>query len=74
MTRSVWIFRSGRFCSAFFSSNELALQLLGQMQRKWVFQMLVAAITAAFIVFALFLSMLGSSPKDDPEWNADTEA
>jgi hypothetical protein len=36
--------------------------------------MLVAAITAALIVFALFLSMLSSSPKDDPEWNADTEA
>jgi hypothetical protein len=25
-------------------------------------------------VFALFLSMLSSSPKEDSEWNPDTEA
>jgi preprotein translocase subunit SecG len=36
--------------------------------------MLAAAIGAVFIVFALFLSMLSSSPKDDAEWNIDTEA
>jgi len=35
--------------------------------------MWAAAITAVLIVFALFLSMLSSSPKDDPEWNPDTE-
>jgi hypothetical protein len=36
--------------------------------------MLATAITAVLIVFALFLSMLSSSPKDDSEWNPDTEA
>ncbi len=36
--------------------------------------MLAGAIAAVLIVFALFLSMLSSSPKDDTEWNADTEA
>jgi hypothetical protein len=36
--------------------------------------MLAAAIAGVLIVFALFLSMLSSSPKDDPEWNPDTEA
>ncbi len=36
--------------------------------------MLAGAITAVLIVFALFLSMLSSSPKDDTEWNPDTEA
>jgi len=35
--------------------------------------MWAAAITAVLIVFALFLSMLSSAPKDDPEWNPDTE-
>ncbi len=35
--------------------------------------MLAAAIAGILIVFALFLSMLGSSPKDDSEWNPDTE-
>jgi hypothetical protein len=36
--------------------------------------MLAAAIAGAFLVFALFVSMLSSSPKDDAEWNPDTEA
>jgi hypothetical protein len=36
--------------------------------------MLAAAIAAILLVFALFLSMLSSSPKDDAEWNIDTEA
>jgi hypothetical protein len=36
--------------------------------------MLAAAIAAVLIVFALFLSMLSSSPKDDAEWKIDTEA
>jgi hypothetical protein len=35
--------------------------------------MLAAAIAGALIVFALFLSMLGQSPKDEPEWNPDTD-
>jgi lipoprotein signal peptidase len=42
--------------------------------RRWVFLMLAGAIAAVLIVFALFLSMLSSSPKDDAEWNPDTEA
>ena len=37
------------------------------------FSMLAAAIAGVLIVFALFLSMLSSSPKDDTEWNPDTE-
>ncbi len=36
--------------------------------------MLAAAIAGILIVFALFLSMLSSSPKDEAEWNIDTEA
>jgi hypothetical protein len=36
--------------------------------------MLAVAIAGVFIVFALFLSMLSSSPKDDVESNPDTEA
>jgi hypothetical protein len=36
--------------------------------------MLATTIAAILLVFALFLSMLSSSPKDDAEWNADTEA
>jgi hypothetical protein len=36
--------------------------------------MLAATIAAILLVFALFLSMLSSSPKDDAEWNPDTEA
>jgi preprotein translocase subunit SecG len=36
--------------------------------------MLAVAIAGVFIVFALFLSMLSSAPKDDSEWNPDTEA
>ena len=36
--------------------------------------MLAGAIAAILLVFALFLSMLSSSPKEDVEWNADTDA
>jgi hypothetical protein len=36
--------------------------------------MLASAIAAVLLVFALFLSMLSSSPKDDAEWKPDTEA
>lgn len=36
--------------------------------------MFVASLAAILIVFALFLSMLSSSPKDDPELNPDTES
>jgi hypothetical protein len=36
--------------------------------------MFVGAIAAVLIVFALFLSMLSSSPKDDAEWKPDTDA
>jgi hypothetical protein len=36
--------------------------------------MLAGAIAAILLVFALFLSMLSSSPKDDTELNPDTEA
>jgi hypothetical protein len=36
--------------------------------------MFAVTIAAILIVFALFLSMLSSSPKDDAEWNIDTEA
>ena len=36
--------------------------------------MLVGAIVAVLLIFGLFLSMLGSSPKKDSEWNQDTEA
>jgi hypothetical protein len=36
--------------------------------------MLAGAIAAFLIVFALFLSMLSSSPKEEVEWNPDTEA
>jgi hypothetical protein len=36
--------------------------------------MLAGAIAAVLLVFALFLSMLSSSPKDDAEFNIDTEA
>jgi hypothetical protein len=35
--------------------------------------MFAVAIAGVLIVFALFLSMLSSSPKDDAEWNIDTE-
>ncbi len=36
--------------------------------------MLASAIVAVLLIFGLFLSMLSSSPKDDAEWKADTEA
>jgi hypothetical protein len=36
--------------------------------------MLASAIAAILIVFALFLSMLSSAPKEEVEWNPDTEA
>ena len=36
--------------------------------------MLAGAIAVVLLVFALFLSMLSTSPKDDAEWNVDTEA
>jgi len=36
--------------------------------------MLVGTIAAVLIVFALFLSMLSSAPKDDSEWKPDTDA
>jgi len=36
--------------------------------------MLMGAIIAVFLIFGLFLSMLGSSPKKEGEWNIDTEA
>ena len=36
--------------------------------------MLMGAIIAMFIILGLFLSMLGSSPKNDGEWHTDTEA
>jgi hypothetical protein len=36
--------------------------------------MLTGAIAAALLVFALFLSMLSSSPKSDSEQHSDTEA
>jgi hypothetical protein len=36
--------------------------------------MVAAGIALVLIVFAMFLSMLSSSPKDDAEWNPDTEA
>jgi hypothetical protein len=35
--------------------------------------MLAAAIAGVLLVFALFLSMLTQSPKDDAEWNPDTD-
>jgi hypothetical protein len=36
--------------------------------------MLMGAIVAIFLILALFLSMLGSSPKTDGECQIDTEA
>lgn len=36
--------------------------------------MLAGAIIAVLLVFGLFLSMLGSSPKEDVEWHPDTDA
>ena len=54
--------------------NNLALYLLHATVEGGSISMLAGAITAVLIVFALFLSMLSSSPKDDGEWNADTEA
>jgi hypothetical protein len=53
--------------------SRLASKLLS-IRQKVGLSMLLTAITAALIVFALFLSMLSSSPKDDSEWNPDTEA
>ena len=43
-------------------------------EQKVGLTMLAGAIAAILLVFALFLSMLSSSPKDDAEWNPDTEA
>jgi hypothetical protein len=36
--------------------------------------MLISAAVALLFIIAMFLSMLSSSPKDDSEWNPDTEA
>ncbi len=36
--------------------------------------MLLSAIIAVLLIFGLFLSMLSSSPKSDPEWHPDTES
>jgi hypothetical protein len=36
--------------------------------------MLAGAIIAVLLIFGLFLSMLSSSPKADPEYHPDTEA
>jgi hypothetical protein len=52
----------------------VALQLLLQVAEGGGLSMLATTIAAILLVFALFLSMLSSSPKDDAEWNADTEA
>jgi hypothetical protein len=35
--------------------------------------MLAGAIAAILLIFALFLSMLSSSPKGDSEWHSDTD-
>ena len=35
--------------------------------------MLFTAIAGVLLVFALFLSMLSSAPKDDAEWKHDTD-
>ena len=56
------------------SPRSLALKLHTPIRRRWTFSMLAAAIAGILIVFALFLSMLSSSPKDDPKWKTDTEA
>ena len=36
--------------------------------------MVAGAIIAVFLIFGLFMSMLGSSPKSDEECHIDTEA
>ena len=36
--------------------------------------MLVGAIVSGLLIFGLFLSMLSSSPKSDPEKHLDTQA
>jgi len=36
--------------------------------------MLMGAIIAIFLILALFLAMLGQSPKSDSEYQTDTEA
>ena len=53
---------------------KLAPHLHGQTPEGWGLPMLAGAIAAVLLVFALFLSMLSSSPKDDVEWNPDTES
>ncbi len=35
--------------------------------------MLVAAAIVVFFILGMFLSMLGSSPKTDAEWQSDAE-
>lgn len=35
--------------------------------------MLVAAAVVLFFILGMFLSMLGSSPKSDTEWQPDSE-
>jgi hypothetical protein len=51
----------------------MALELQSISVEGGCASMLAAAIAGVLIVFALFLSMLGQSPKDDAEWNPDTE-
>jgi hypothetical protein len=59
------------FCSGFFGGGPAVAV---KNPRRWGLTMFAGAIAAVLLVFALFLSMLSSSPKDDAEWNADTEA
>jgi hypothetical protein len=35
--------------------------------------MLIAAAIALLFIVGMFLSMLSSSPKKEPEWNPDTQ-
>lgn len=49
------------------------MQLLRKCQKVGL-SMFATFIAALFIVFALFLSMLSSAPKEEVEWNIDTEA
>ena len=51
---------------------ETLVQMIRQKSGSEV--MVAGAIVAVFVIFGLFLSMLGSSPKSDEECQIDTEA
>lgn len=55
------------------NQSQMATQLLTFASEGWGRTMLITGAVAILIVLGLFLSMLSSSPKTEPEFHPDTE-